>query len=262
MTRLHDLYESTIKPALIKEFGYANAMQAPRLQKIVLNMGIGEAVNDRKKVDAAAQELTMIAGQKAVITRAKKSIANFKLRDGMAIGCKVTLRRNRMYEFLDRLVNIALPRVRDFRGLSAKSFDGAGNFSIGLKEQIVFPEIDYDKVDEIRGLDIVICTSARTDAEAQALLKGFDLPFTAKDAEKEAREAAAKRAAMEAERKAARDAMKEAEEHDKEEAAAGDGEAQPAAGTAKAAANQPAKPGAGAAKPAAEGAQTKGGAKG
>lgn len=217
MTRLRDLYESTIKPALIKEFGYKNALQAPQLEKIVLNMGVGEAVNDRKKVEAAVQDLTKIAGQKAVITRAKKSIANFKLRDGMAIGCKVTLRRDRMYEFLDRLINIALPRVRDFRGLSAKSFDGAGNFSIGLREQIVFPEIDYDQVDEIRGLDVVICTSARTNAEGQALLKGFDMPFSARDAEKEAREAAAKRAAMEAERKAAREAMKEAEDHDKEE---------------------------------------------
>ncbi len=249
MTRLHDLYESTIKAALIKEFGYKNPMQAPRLEKIVLNMGVGEAVNDRKKVDAAVQDLTMIAGQKPVVTRAKKSIANFKLRDGMAIGCKVTLRRDRMYEFLDRFINIALPRVRDFRGLSPKSFDGAGNYSIGLKEQIVFPEIDYDKVDEIRGLDVVICTSARTNAEAQALLKAFDMPFSTRDAEKEAREAAAKRAAMEAERKAAREAMKEAEDHDKEEKDAAEAEAgakaeapKPAAGAPKpAAAAKPAK---------------------
>ncbi len=249
MTRLHDLYESTIKAALIKEFGYKNPMQAPRLEKIVLNMGVGEAVNDRKKVDAAVQDLTMIAGQKPVVTRAKKSIANFKLRDGMAIGCKVTLRRDRMYEFLDRFINIALPRVRDFRGLSPKSFDGAGNYSIGLKEQIVFPEIDYDKVDEIRGLDVVICTSARTNAEAQALLKAFDMPFSTRDAEKEAREAAAKRAAMEAERKAAREAMKEAEDHDKEEKDGAEAEAgakadapKPAAGAPKpAAAAKPAK---------------------
>ena len=261
MTRLHDLYESTIKPALIKEFGYKNSLQAPRLEKIVLNMGVGEAVNDRKKVDAAVQELTMIAGQKAVITKAKKSIANFKLRDGMAIGCKVTLRRDRMYEFLDRLVNIALPRVRDFRGLSAKSFDGAGNFSIGMKEQIVFPEIDYDKVDEIRGLDIVICTTAGTDAEAQALLAGFDMPFTAKDAEKEAREAAAKRAAMEAERKAAREAMKEAEEHDKEEEEAAAAEGSVAAGAPKVAAGAT-KPAAGAPKAQAKDMPAKGGAKG
>jgi large subunit ribosomal protein L5 len=260
MTRLHDLYKSTIRPTLIKEFGYENSMQAPRLDKIVLNMGVGEAVNDRKKVDAAVQELTMIAGQKAVITRAKKSIANFKLRDGMAIGCKVTLRRDRMYEFLDRLVNIALPRVRDFRGLSARSFDGAGNFSIGLKEQIVFPEIDYDKVDEIRGLDITICTSARTNAEAQALLKGFDMPFTARDAEKDAREAAAKRAAIEAERKAARDAMKEAEEHDKEEEEAAGAEGGAAAGSPKVAAAAT-KPAAGGPKSAVKDKPAKDGAK-
>ena len=256
MTRLRDLYDSTIKPGLIKEFGYENSMQAPRLEKIVLNMGVGEAVNDRKKVDAAVQELTQIAGQKAVVTKAKKSIANFKLRDGMAIGCKVTLRRDRMYEFLDRLVNIALPRVRDFRGLSPKSFDGAGNFSIGLKEQIVFPEIDYDKVDEIRGLDVVICTSARTNAEAQALLKGFDMPFSTRDTEKEAREAAAKRAAMEAERRAAREAMKEAEDHDKEE----DEEA--AAGAEGAAKAGEGKPAAGAPRPAAQEKPAKGDAKG
>jgi|GEM_PF-227185 len=267
MTRLHDLYESTIKPSLIKEFAYKNPLQAPKLEKIVLNMGVGEAVNDRKKVDAAVQDLTMIAGQQAVVTRAKKSIANFKLRDGMAIGCKVTLRRDRMYEFLDRLINIALPRVRDFRGLSAKSFDGSGNFSIGLKEQIVFPEIDYDKVDEIRGLDIVICTSARTNAEAQALLKGFELPFTARDAEKEAKEAAARRAAMEAERKAARDAMKEAEKHDKEEGEGAAGESATAPGAPKPAdrAAKPAsgapKPVAGAAKPAAKEQPARGGAK-
>lgn len=243
MTRLHDLYESTIKQALTKEFGYTNPLQVPRLEKIVLNIGVGEAVNDRKKVDAAAKDLTVIAGQKAVVTKAKKSIANFKLRDGMAIGCKVTLRRDRMYEFLDRLINIALPRVRDFRGLSVKSFDGAGNFSLGLKEQIVFPEIDYDQVDEIRGLDVVICTSARTNAEAQALLKGFDMPFSTRDAEKEAKEAAAKRAAMEAERRAAREAMKEAEEQEKEkdEAAGAEGEGEAKTGDGKPEAGAPPK---------------------
>jgi large subunit ribosomal protein L5 len=230
MARLHEHYENTVKPALIKEFGYTNALQVPRLEKIVLNMGVGEAVNDRKKVEAAAQELTLIAGQKPVITRAKKSIANFKLRDGMAIGCKVTLRRERMYEFLDRLITIALPRVRDFRGASPRSFDGAGNYAIGLKEQIVFPEIDYDKVDEIRGLDVIICTTARTDAEARALLKGFDMPFSGRDPEKEAKEAAAKRAAQEAERQAARDAMKEFEgDKEGEDAVAeGDGGDKPA----------------------------------
>ena len=152
-------------------------MQVPRLSKVVLNMGVGEASQDRKKVETAAADMTLIAGQKPVITRAKKSIAGFKLREGMAIGCKVTLRRERMYEFLDRLINIALPRVRDFRGLSKKSFDGRGNFAMGIKEQIIFPEISYDKVEQIRGLDIIICTTAKTDAEAQALLKAFDMPF-------------------------------------------------------------------------------------
>ncbi|NNG03222.1 MAG: 50S ribosomal protein L5 [Inquilinus sp.] len=177
MARLREHYEKVVKPALVQEFSYDNPMQAPRLEKIVLNMGVGEAVQDSKKLNAAVQELTAIAGQKPVINRAKKSIAAFKLREGMSIGTKVTLRRTRMYEFMDRLVNIALPRVRDFRGLSAKSFDGKGNYSLGIREQIVFPEIDYDRVDEIRGLDIVIVTSARTDQEARALLKGFDFPF-------------------------------------------------------------------------------------
>ena len=152
-------------------------MQIPRLTKVVLNMGVGEGTQDRKKVEAAVGDMTLIAGQKPVVTRAKKSIAGFKLREGMAIGCKVTLRRERMYEFLDRLINITLPRVRDFRGLSKKSFDGRGNFAMGIKEQIIFPEISYDKVDQIRGLDIVICTTATNDAEAQALLKAFDMPF-------------------------------------------------------------------------------------
>jgi len=177
MSRLHDEYENTIKPALVSEFGYKSPMEVPKLEKIVLNMGVGEASQDRKKIDGAVDDMTRITGQKPIITRAKKSIATFKLRDGMTVGCKVTLRRDRMYEFLDRLVNIALPRVRDFRGVSGKSFDGRGNYAMGLKEQIVFPEIDYDKVDQIRGMDIVICTTARTDAEAKALLKGFNMPF-------------------------------------------------------------------------------------
>ena len=152
-------------------------MQIPRLEKIVLNMGVGEATQDQKKLQAAVAEMTKISGQKPSIRRARKSVANFKLREGMAIGCKVTLRRERMYEFLDRLVNIALPRVRDFRGVSAKSFDGRGNYAMGLKEQIIFPEINYDEVDEIRGMDVVICTTARTDAEAKALLEQFRMPF-------------------------------------------------------------------------------------
>jgi len=175
--RLKTLYEQKLRAELMEKFGYKNALQAPRLDKIVVNMGVGEAVNDRKKVDAAAIELTQIAGQKAVVTRAKKSIATFKLREGMPIGAKVTLRRERMYEFLDRLINIALPRVRDFRGVSPKSFDGRGNYSMGLREQLVFPEIEYDKVDEVRGLDIVICTTASGDEEARALLAGFNMPF-------------------------------------------------------------------------------------
>ena len=176
-SRLQERYEGTIRPALRKEFGYENPMQVPRLDKIVINMGVGEAVGDRKAVDNAAAELALISGQKAVITKARKSIATFKVREGMALGCKVTLRRHRMYEFLDRLVNIALPRVRDFRGLNGKSFDGRGNYALGLKEQLVFPEIDYDKVDKVRGKDIIICTTALTDAEAKALLRGFDFPF-------------------------------------------------------------------------------------
>jgi large subunit ribosomal protein L5 len=177
MSRLRDHYNSTVRKMLLEEFRYHNPMQVPRLTKVVLNMGVGEASQDRKKVETAAADMTLITGQKPVITRAKKSIAGFKLREGMAIGCKVTLRRERMYEFLDRLINIALPRVRDFRGLSKKSFDGRGNFAVGIKEQIIFPEISYDKVEQIRGLDVVICTTAKTDAEAQALLKAFDMPF-------------------------------------------------------------------------------------
>jgi len=176
-TRLQEHYEKVVRPALMAEFKYENPFAVPRLEKIVLNMGVGEAVNDSKKTQQAAVELTAIAGQKPIMTKARKSIAVFKLRENMNIGCKVTLRRERMYEFLDRLVNIALPRVRDFRGVSPKSFDGRGNYALGLKEQIVFPEINYDQIQEIRGLDIVICTSAKTDAEAKALLKGFAMPF-------------------------------------------------------------------------------------
>jgi large subunit ribosomal protein L5 len=177
MSRLRDHYNQTVRGVMQEQFRYANPMEIPRITKVVLNMGVGEGVQDRKKVDAAVGDMTLIAGQKPVVARAKRSIAGFKLREGMAIGCKVTLRRERMYEFLDRLITIALPRVRDFRGLSRKSFDGRGNFAMGVKEQIIFPEISYDKVDEIRGFDIVICTTAKTDAEAQALLKAFDMPF-------------------------------------------------------------------------------------
>ena len=175
--RLQERYQATIKPKLTKDFGYGNAIQVPRLDKIVINMGVGEAIADSKKLDNAVAELTLISGQKPVICVARKSIANFKLREDMKIGCRVTLRRIRMYEFMDRLVTIALPRVRDFRGLNERSFDGRGNFAMGLLEQLVFPEIDYDEVDEVRGMDIVICTTAQTDDEARALLRGFDMPF-------------------------------------------------------------------------------------
>jgi large subunit ribosomal protein L5 len=175
--RLHELYETTVRPALMQEFGYKNPMQVPRIEKIVVNVGVGEAVQDSKKAEAAAADLTAITGQHPVITKAKRSIATFKLRQGMPIGCKVTLRRERMYEFLDRLITVALPRVRDFRGIPGKSFDGRGNFALGLKEQLVFPEIDYDRVDATRGMNVVIVTTARTDAEAKALLKAFDMPF-------------------------------------------------------------------------------------
>ncbi|HUO99889.1 MAG TPA: 50S ribosomal protein L5 [Rhizomicrobium sp.] len=177
MTRLQEQYEKVVRPALMKEFSYKNPMQVPRLDKIVINMGVGEATQDQKKLQAAAADMTAIAGQKPVIIKSHKSIANFKLRAGLSIGCKVTLRRARMYEFLDRLVSVALPRVRDFRGVNGRSFDGRGNYALGLKEQLVFPEIDYDKTDSVRGMDIVICTTAKTDAEAKALLKGFDMPF-------------------------------------------------------------------------------------
>lgn len=177
MPRLKTQFEKTIRPAMMEQFGYRNTMQVPRLEKIVLNMGVGEGVADSKKVSTAAQEMAVIAGQKPIITRAKRAIATYKLREGMPVGVKVTLRRERMYEFLDRLVTIALPRIRDFRGMSSKSFDGRGNFSMGVKEQIIFPEIDYDKIDEIRGMDIIMVTTAKTDAEAKALLRGFDIPF-------------------------------------------------------------------------------------
>ncbi len=175
--RLRDHFEQVIRPELTKQFGYKNVMQVPAITKVVLNMGIGEGVADRKKVDQAAGDLSLIAGQKAVITMSRKSIANYKLRDGQAIGCKVTLRKQRMYDFLDRLVNIALPRIRDFRGLNPKSFDGRGNYSLGIKEHIVFPEIDFDKVVDAWGMDITVCTSARTDEEARALLAAFQFPF-------------------------------------------------------------------------------------
>jgi len=176
--RLQERYETTIVPALKKEFGYANPMQVPKLVKIVLNMGVGrKAVADSKKVTFAAGDMTLIAGQKPVITKSRKAIANFKLREDQAIGVKVTLRKAKMYEFLDRLANIALPRVRDFRGINPKGFDGMGNYNMGLKEQLIFPEIDYDKIDEVRGMDITIVTTATTDDEARALLKAFDMPF-------------------------------------------------------------------------------------
>ena len=175
--RMQELYDTEVRPAMLSEFGYKNLMQVPKIQKVIVNMGVGEAVADSKKIDAAARELTMISGQKPVIIKAKRSVATFKLREGMPIGVKVTLRRDHMYEFLDRLITIALPRVRDFRGLSPNSFDGRGNYALGLKEQIVFPEIDYDTVDEIRGMDVVVVTSANTDEEGRALLKGFQFPF-------------------------------------------------------------------------------------
>jgi len=176
-TRLAEHYESVVKPKLKEQFGYPNDLAVPRLDKIVLNMGLGEATQDSKKIETATNEMGLIAGQKAQITTAKQSIANFKLREGVAIGCKVTLRRERMFEFLDRLVTIALPRVRDFRGLRPTSFDGRGNYAMGLREQIVFPEINYDEVDEIRGLDVIICTAADSDDEARELLRGFEMPF-------------------------------------------------------------------------------------
>jgi large subunit ribosomal protein L5 len=175
--RLKVFFDEVVRKKLSQEFGYKSRLQVPVIEKIVINMGIGEGVNDRKKVEAAANDLALIAGQKAVITKARKSIATFKVRDGQPIGCKVTLRKSRMYEFMDRLINIALPRVRDFRGLSPKSFDGGGNFTLGLKEHIIFPEIDYDKAADIWGMDITVCTSAKSDNEARALLTAFNFPF-------------------------------------------------------------------------------------
>ena len=177
MARLLEHYRDVVVPKLQEEFQYKNPMQVPRLEKIVINMAVGKAVADSKKLTNAQAELTKLSGQKPAVCRARKSVANFKLREGMPIGCKVTLRRQRMYEFLDRLVNIALPRVRDFRGVSPKSFDGRGNYAMGVREQIIFPEISFDDVEETRGMDIIICTTARTDAEAKALLAGFDMPF-------------------------------------------------------------------------------------
>ena len=176
-TRMQEKYESDVQPALQEQFKYLNAMEMPCIKKVVINMGVGEAVVDSKKIDSAVREMTLISGQKPIIIRARRSVATFKLREGMPVGVKVTLRRDRMYEFIDRLTNIALPRVRDFRGLSDKSFDGRGNFALGIKEQIVFPEINYDTVDEMRGMDIVVVTTAGTDDEARVLLKGFDFPF-------------------------------------------------------------------------------------
>jgi large subunit ribosomal protein L5 len=175
--RLRTHYKDVVRAGLTEQFGYANVMQVPRLEKVVLNMGVGEGVADAKKVQAAADDLAVIAGQKPVITRARRSIATFKLREGMPVGVKVTLRRARMYDFVDRLVNVALPRVRDFRGLNPQSFDGRGNFSLGIREHIVFPEVDYDKIEEVWGLDVVICTTAPTDEEALALLSAFNFPF-------------------------------------------------------------------------------------
>jgi large subunit ribosomal protein L5 len=175
--RMRKHFDEVVRPAMIEQFGYKNAMEVPVIEKIVLNMGVGEATADRKKVDSAAGDLAMIAGQKPVITKSRKAIAGFKLREGMAVGAKVTLRKQRMYEFVDRLVTIALPRVRDFRGLNPKSFDGRGNYALGIKEHLVFPEINYDKVDAVWGMDVIVCTSAKSDAEAQALLKLFNFPF-------------------------------------------------------------------------------------
>ena len=178
-TRLREHYDNVVRKAMQEQFNYANPLQVPRLEKIVINMGVGEAAQDAKKIEGAIADLTAIAGQKPVVTRAKKSIAGFKLRENQVVGVKVTLRKERMYEFLDRLITIALPRVRDFRGVPGKSFDGRGNYSLGLKEQIVFPEIDYDKVEAIRGMDIIFVTTAKSNEEAKALLKGFDMPFAA-----------------------------------------------------------------------------------
>jgi large subunit ribosomal protein L5 len=177
MARLQQHYKEQVVPQLMEKFGYSTVMQVPRIEKITLNMGVGEAVGDKKIMEFAVGDMEKIAGQKAIVTKAKKSVAGFKIRDGWPIGCKVTLRRDRMYEFLDRLINIAIPRVRDFRGLNTKSFDGRGNYSMGVKEQIIFPEVEYDKVDALRGMDITITTSAKNDEECRALLDGFNFPF-------------------------------------------------------------------------------------
>ena len=177
MARLKDVYNEKVVPSLVEQFGYTNPMQVPKITKVTLNMGVGEAINDKKLIDAAFADMTLIAGQKPVVTKARKSVAGFKIRQGWPIGCKVTLRGAQMWEFLDRLISLSIPRIRDFRGLSAKSFDGRGNYAMGVKEHIMFPEIDYDKIDKIRGLDIVITTSANTDDEGRALLAAFNFPF-------------------------------------------------------------------------------------
>jgi len=183
--RMKQRYDDMIVKAMTEKFGYTNRLQVPRLDKITLNMGVGEASQDKKKVQTAAEEMALIAGQKPVITKAKKSIAQFKLREGMPIGCKVTLRRERMYEFVDRLVTIAMPRIRDFRGLNPKSFDGRGNYAMGLKEQIIFPEISYDQIDQVRGMDVIVTTTANTDEEAKELLRLFGFPYPAEEAEEQ-----------------------------------------------------------------------------
>ncbi|MBQ6966716.1 MAG: 50S ribosomal protein L5 [Lachnospiraceae bacterium] len=177
MSRLREQYQTEIVPAMSKKFGYKNIMEVPKLEKIVVNMGVGEAKENVKILDSAVADMQVITGQKAVITKAKKAVANFKIREGMPIGCKVTLRGDRMYEFLDRLVNLALPRVRDFRGVSADSFDGRGNYALGIKEQLIFPEIEYDKIDKVRGMDVIVVTTAKTDEEARELLRLFNMPF-------------------------------------------------------------------------------------
>jgi large subunit ribosomal protein L5 len=187
--RLRTKYDEQIAAAMTEKFGYKNAMEVPRIEKITLNMGVGEGTQDRKKVTTAVEEMQLIAGQKPVVTKAKKSIAQFKLREGMAIGCKVTLRRERMYEFLDRLITVAMPRIRDFRGLNPKSFDGRGNYAMGLKEQIIFPEISYDQIEKVRGMDIIVTTTAKTDDEARELLRLFGFPFP-QDADADAQQAA------------------------------------------------------------------------
>lgn len=177
MSRLQNYYRETVVPQLMKQFGYQNPMQVPKVTKVVLNMGVGEAVADKKVMDRAVADMAAITGQQPIVTMSRKSVASFKIRDGWPVGCKVTLRRERMYEFLDRLVNVAIPRIRDFRGLNRKSFDGRGNYSMGVKEQIMFPEIDYDKIDMIRGMDITIATNAKSDDEARALMEAFSFPF-------------------------------------------------------------------------------------